>query len=361
MKARLLRPLAVTAALLMVAPTLPALADSTYMVRAGDTLWSIAHANNLTVSELAAANGIDNPNLIFVDEELTIPGGTGSAPAQSAPAAPSAPATAPARSVPRTSGSPGSVLDKKVIVSYYGNPYTGIMGVLGQLSKEELVLALKRRAAQYEAASGRPTQAAIHFVATVAQASAGADGMYRAGMPMDLIEEYAQLAADNDMLFIIDVQFGRSTVQAEIQRYLELLRRPYVHLAMDPEFDMWGSELPGIDLGHMTAQEINYAQQVLSTIVAENGIPNKILMVYQFTASMLPDVGAVASDPRVDVVVNMDGFGGRGIKLQHYDWYVAEAPVEYAGIKLFLEHDIDLMSAAEVMAIQPPPNFVVYQ
>lgn len=363
--------IALAVALATLLPVLPVAADTLYTIALGDTLWSIARRHNLTLDQLIEANHLANPNLIFAGDEIIIPDSSGR-PATQPPASPTpsatpapapsqpAPTPAPSSPAPRPAN-PGSVLDQRLIVTYYGNPYSGAMGVLGQLSKEELVAALKRRAAEYEAASGRPTQAAIHFVATVAQASAGADGMYRLHMPYSLVEEYAQLAADNGMLFFIDIQFGRSIVQAELAPWLPLLRQPHVHLAMDPEFDMWGSERPGIDLGHMTADEINYAQGVLANLVAENGLPNKILMVYQFTASMLPDKGNIQSNSRVDIVVNMDGFGGREIKERHYDWYVGESPVEYNGIKLFLQHDTNLMAATDVMAMRPAPHVVVYQ
>lgn len=45
----------------------------TYIVEAGDTLFSIAVANGLTVQALQQANNITNPNLISVGQVLTIP------------------------------------------------------------------------------------------------------------------------------------------------------------------------------------------------------------------------------------------------------------------------------------------------
>ena len=48
------------------------------------------------------------------------------------------------------------------------------------------------------------------MVVTVAQADPGDDGMYRARMPASLIQEYSDLAAQNGLLFIADVQVGRS-------------------------------------------------------------------------------------------------------------------------------------------------------
>ena len=48
-------------------------AAKTYTVAAGDTLWSIANKNGVTVAQLQSANKISNPNLIRVGQVLTIP------------------------------------------------------------------------------------------------------------------------------------------------------------------------------------------------------------------------------------------------------------------------------------------------
>uniref|UniRef100_UPI002ADE0E7C LysM peptidoglycan-binding domain-containing protein n=1 Tax=Tepidiforma sp. TaxID=2682230 RepID=UPI002ADE0E7C len=44
-----------------------------YVVREGDTLGAIAEQFGLTVEELAAANGLADPDLIFPGQELRIP------------------------------------------------------------------------------------------------------------------------------------------------------------------------------------------------------------------------------------------------------------------------------------------------
>ncbi|MBQ2639469.1 MAG: LysM peptidoglycan-binding domain-containing protein [Bacilli bacterium] len=46
--------------------------DNTYIVQRGDTLWSIAKDNNISVDQLKEANGLTN-NLISIGEELIIP------------------------------------------------------------------------------------------------------------------------------------------------------------------------------------------------------------------------------------------------------------------------------------------------
>ncbi len=46
---------------------------NTYIVKPGDTMYSIATRHNTTVAALMAANGISNPNFIFAGQVLTIP------------------------------------------------------------------------------------------------------------------------------------------------------------------------------------------------------------------------------------------------------------------------------------------------
>jgi len=52
--------------------------SSTYTVRAGDSLWAIATARGITVSQLAAANGLDPNAILPIGKLLTIPEPSGS-------------------------------------------------------------------------------------------------------------------------------------------------------------------------------------------------------------------------------------------------------------------------------------------
>ena len=64
---------------ILLATAAPAFADSTYVVRSGDTLYSIARKFGVTVAAIARANNITNTSLIFVGQTLVIPSGASGA------------------------------------------------------------------------------------------------------------------------------------------------------------------------------------------------------------------------------------------------------------------------------------------
>jgi len=57
----------------LVIPAAPARPPQTYVVRAGDTLFSIALRFGTTVQVIQTANNLPNPNAIFAGQTLTIP------------------------------------------------------------------------------------------------------------------------------------------------------------------------------------------------------------------------------------------------------------------------------------------------
>ena len=58
------------------AATAAAAATGIHVVRAGETLSNIAAAHGVTTRALMTANGIANPNRIYLGQRLVIPGST---------------------------------------------------------------------------------------------------------------------------------------------------------------------------------------------------------------------------------------------------------------------------------------------
>lgn len=255
-----------------------------------------------------------------------------------------------------------SILANRQIVSYYGNPYTADMGILGSGDPEAIASLLKERAREYDALNGDVgVVAALHLVYAVAQYHEGDDGLYLQYVDDEEVETFIRVAEEHDMLLFIDLQIGRSSVEDELRKVLPYLRHPNVHLALDPEFAVAQGEVPGADLGSLRGLDINHAQEALAGLVRREDLPPKLLMVHQFVDSMVLDGGSIKLYPNVGLIIDMDGYGPAAVKRVKYEQYASRSYATYAAIKLFLEHDPDLMSAQDVLALVPRPAVIIYQ
>ena len=254
-----------------------------------------------------------------------------------------------------------SFLDTHLLVTWYGNPHSAGMGVLGQRLGTERAGALRRQAAAYQLLTSKDVVAAYHLVAVVAQRTAGADQKWRRRESPAVIRALLEEARAEGFLLVLDVQPGRSSLADELEVLRPFLAEPDVHLALDPEFDLTEGQVPGRALGHTLAADVNAAIEFLDDLVAAEGLPPKVLIVHQFTLGMLPDKGDIRDRPSVDVVLDMDGFGPPALKRATYSAITRQRRLEFSGVKLFYEQDTGLLSPAEVMALVPAPSVVVYQ
>ncbi len=259
---------------------------------------------------------------------------------------------------------PGAILPANRIVAYYGNPHSKRMGILGELPPETMLEQLEHTAAKWSAADpATPAKPALHLIATVAQGKPGSDNMYRMRHTMATIDKVAAWAERKGWLLFLDIQVGQSTVQAELPRLLPYLARPYVHLALDPEFAMKNGVVPGRKIGTMDAAEVNYAVETLTRLVDSLKLPPKVLVVHRFTEPMLTNASKIKIDPRVQVVIDMDGFGTKALKRAIFRYVVVEEPVQFAGFKLFTKskNDKPMMTPDEVLKLSPQPLYIQYQ
>jgi hypothetical protein len=256
----------------------------------------------------------------------------------------------------------GAVLPGKRIVAYYGNPLSKRMGVLGELAPDSMMASLRERVMEWQLAdSTRGVQPALHLIATVAQGYAGRDRKHRLRMADTLIERVAGWAEASGWLLFLDVQVGHSTIEAELPRLTPWLARPYVHLGIDPEFAMKDGTVPGRKIGTIDAREVNYAIDLLGGIVDSLGLPPKVLVIHRFTQRMLTGYDRIELDPRVQVVIHMDGFGDRPLKRSVYRDFIVREPVQFTGFKLFYKNDRPMMTPDEVLTLSPNPVYIQYQ
>lgn len=254
------------------------------------------------------------------------------------------------------------LLPKYRILTYYGFPGNKDMGILGEHDKEDILEMMREQAAAYEAVDpSRPVLVAFEVIASVAQSKPQADGSYLLDAPAEALDEYADFAEENDVLLFLDVQIGRRTVAEDIKGLEPWLKKPHVHLALDPEFAMREDEVPGTHIGQVTAKDIAETQKWLVDLANEAGIPPKVLIVHQFHYSMIENKIDVAPVEGVQLVIDADGWGTPAEKRATYVVVNKQQPIEYFGVKLFYSQDKPLLTPEEILAFGPVPDLIIYQ
>lgn len=310
------------------------------------------------------------------DSAAAADGTAASEPGSAVPSASAAPAEPAALPVPDPAGGvtypeptampvpPGeSIIRYNTVFSYYGHPNTVRMGILGEHPLDELHELMKRAAAPYDALNGeRGVVLALHLIYGTVWPE-GEIGI----LNRENLLRHIEFARERGMLIFIDHQLGKYSVTEAVTLMLPYLAYDNVHLAIDPE---WHTVRPGKELGHITAEDLNAAQELMERYLEEHGIAGKkMLMVHQFNPTMIRNRELVRSDfPRIDLIHNADGFGNTGQKLSSYR-HIAEAKnMPNKGFKLFYPTklrdwgwDKPLMTPEEVLKLSPQPVLVMYQ
>lgn len=252
------------------------------------------------------------------------------------------------------------------ILTYYGFPTNPYMGILGEYGVNDdldgLRDALLVQAAEYDAADPEtPVLIGFEVIASVAQEDKGSDGMFLVYTDPELIQQYVDYTAANGMVLFLDYQFGLHPVEDELDAFAPWLEYEHVHLALDPEFKMLPGEQPGVDLGSIDASDVAFAQRTLAAACAKRGLPPKVLVVHQFYFTMIQNKEQLAPVPGVQLVIDMDGHGDPDLKRESYAVVIAQEPIEFHGVKLFYPLDEPLMTAQEVVSLDPSPHWVCYQ
>lgn len=259
----------------------------------------------------------------------------------------------------------GALLPFNRIVAYYGNLYSKGMGVLGEYPESEMLDRLNTEVKKWQTADpNTPVIPALHYIAVVAQAGPGRSGKYLARMPDTEIDKVLEMAKKIEAIVFLDIQVGQSNVQTEIPLLEKYLKLPQVHLGIDPEFAMQSGQRPGIIIGSLDAEDINFAANFLAKIVKENNLPPKVLIVHRFTKPMLTNYKKITPLPQVQIVLNMDGFGGQPNKINTYKQFIYKEPVEFTGFKLFYKNDAlrgPMLTPEQLLKLTPIPVYIQYQ
>jgi hypothetical protein len=252
-----------------------------------------------------------------------------------------------------------TVLPDYRVVGIYGAPQSPQLGELGVGSPKSAARRLHRVAKPYEKA-GKLVYPAFELIATIALANPGSDGKYRKRQPARVIRDYLRVAKDRRLLLLLDLQPGRSTFIEEVKHLKGYLRNRNVGIAIDPEWNMGPHGVPGERIGHVSAGMVNRVVRFINRLVRRHDLPQKLLVIHQFTEGMVRRESRIDTPRGVAVVLNADGFGTPSQKREKYA-ELAEAKPFHPGFKLFYREDTNLMSPKQVLHLRPRPQFVLYE
>ncbi|MDR1576122.1 MAG: hypothetical protein LBS37_08975 [Treponema sp.] len=256
-----------------------------------------------------------------------------------------------------------SLLLNNDILAFYGHPNSRNMGILGRYPIEELDAKLTALAGEFEAESGGRRVLKAFYIIYGTVWPEGEIGILKE----DTLKRYIEYAQEHNILVFIDHQIGRYDPVDSLTRMLPWLAYPNVHLALDPE---WRTTKPMKEIGTVTADEINRAQQTMEDYIIKNNISGeRLLVIHQFNWRMIKDRESVRSDfRRVRLVHCADGFGAPHLKRAAYAYNAEAGNIPVKGFKLFYNfgipgagYDNPLLSPKEIYALKPRPYVIMYQ
>jgi hypothetical protein len=253
-----------------------------------------------------------------------------------------------------------TVLPDFRVVAYYGAPQDDELGILGIGSPRRAARRLERQAKPY-ARPGRPVLPAFELIAAIVTSEPGEGGDHSMRQDDSTIRRYLRVARAHRMLLLLDIQPGYAPFLEEAQALERWLREPDVGLALDPEWSLEPPLLPAQEIGSTDAATVNEVSRYLSGIVRRHDLPQKPLVVHRFTKDMIEDEHALESNPRVALVVNVDGFGDQPNKTSKYREFTSDLHRRFNGFKLFYREDLNLMKPNQVLRLRPQPDLIVYE
>lgn len=258
---------------------------------------------------------------------------------------------------PEGDGVPG-----KRYVALYGTPGTPSLGVLGEQDVPATLARAQQHAAPFRDLTDDVVVPAVEIIATVASAGPGDDGDHSQERSVDDLRPLVDAAREDGAYVVLDLQPGRTDFRTQAQRYADLLDEPHVGLALDPEWRLAPDQVHLRQIGSVSAAEINQTSEWLARFTRERDLPQKMLVLHQFSLRMISDRQDVdTSHDELAVVIHVDGQGTQPAKRGTWDALRTNAPDVHWGWKNFYDEDEPMLDPAQTYQVDPVPDLVTYQ
>ncbi len=250
------------------------------------------------------------------------------------------------------------------LCGYVGSPGAPGQGRLGIGDIRERMVELHAACAPY--AGDRKIMPVMELITVTVQPAPGPDGMWRKRIDPAIIDEWLTIARENQAMLLLNIQPGQSSFIDEMRAYEYYLTLPDVGVALDPEWAMDPGEIPMVHFGSTSGEELDDVARYLSDLVATHNLPEKVMLYHILHPQIISNEAALQPHPGVVLIKSVDGIGPPGSKIHTYDMVKATVPPHvHMGFKLFYEEDVQtsgvLMTPAEVLAISPTPDYVLYE
>lgn len=283
--------------------------------------------------------------------------------AVTSPSSSSEPSQTPTEEPPELIGGGTELFPDRRFVGLYGYPGDPALGALGEQGPKASAQRAIDLAETYEPYSDEPVYPAFEIIATVASSEPGADGDYSYVTEPEKLEAYVDAAEENDVYVVLDLQPGHSDFLSQAKAYEDLLMRPNVGLALDPEWRLSDGQVHMQQIGSVDAQEVNETTEWLAELTADNDLPQKMLILHQFRQSMIQNRDQLNTEhSELAMVLHADGHGTPNTKMQTWEMVQQDLPDNiYMAWKNFYSQDEPMFSPQETIEVEPHPWFVSYQ
>jgi hypothetical protein len=264
---------------------------------------------------------------------------------------------------PELPGGGRTLFPARRLIGYCGTPGAPALGgLLGNLPR--VTKSMKAFADKFP--TDRKPLLVFELIVVVVQSYEGADKKYRRRVDDSVVDDYLKAAREAEGILLLNIQPGQSDFMTELKHYEKYLHEPDVGVALDPEWAVKAKQKPGVYYGNATGAQINEIADYLAGIVKEDNLPEKALVFHQLNRYVVTDESVMVDHPGVVLIKSVDGLGPKHAKLLTYaDLMKTMAPVVHPGFKLFLDEDARIgghvMGPKEVMALTPPPEYVMVE
>lgn len=248
--------------------------------------------------------------------------------------------------------------------------YSGIIGSgpgLGRAGVGDIDDRMKEiieRAKPY-AVDGRKIMPTLEYIATMVHPCRNAPKC-RTRSTDDRIQKHLDAVRKVNGYLLLAIQPGRSDFPTEVKAYEKFLKEPDVGLAMDPEWRMGPNQEPMRTFGSTSGKELDEVNAYISRLVQENQLPEKVVLYHMIRTNWVRKPEDLKQHPGVVNIVSVDGIGSKSMKVETWNAIMKVKPAHvHPGFKLFYTEDTagswQLMTPAEVMALTPRPEYVLYE